>query len=77
MGTHFGPDGLYWEPLRFIPWVETALGYRRDGNTLTWGRWFRKAPQVLEQCDGLHGEVMQTVRLKDGTEQVRRAYWLE
>lgn len=79
MGTFYDNEGLHWYPISFFPWIETSRGFRRrrGENQIIHGRWFRRSPQVIEQCDGLHGEIMQTIKLKDGTEQVRRAYWLE
>ena len=80
MGTHWDDAGLHWHPVRIFPWIETAYGYRQMRSGRYWlveGRWWRWRPKVIEQCDGPRGEVFQTIQLKDGTEQVRRAYWLE
>jgi hypothetical protein len=72
MGTYYDDEGLHWEPIWWFPWAERACGLNRAWVDGTWYRW---APRVIEESTALDGTTMQTVKFKDGREQVRSAPW--
>lgn len=75
MGTYYDDEGLHWAPLWWFPWVERARGIRTVKGAWVIGTWYRRAPRVIEESQMSDGTIMQTVKFKDGREQVRAAVW--